>query len=527
MKKILLFFPVLFFMACGEHNYERPLENESHNLVGGVPESQADKEIPMAVFGGVGFSESDLPQDYSWENYFPPIVQQYPFNNCVAWAVGYNLKTALNAIEKKLKPQELLVLTNQTSARDLWLAIPVEKRGESIPGVIIPTGESRRQACHYTDFTSAFYALEKGPASEAIVPSKDASKWGNCLGSPVGDNNNIIIKGRDGSNSRRLGMSSIQNIKYFLTKHPLAIRVIAGGDFTKDDPNTTILNSSNTKINSYEAKKYNANGHAMVLVGYDDNKGNGAFRIRNSWGTSWRDSGSVWVDYNFFIDSLATDVYEIETKPASSDTNKNHTGYNLEVSNAVLYTSKNSREMSIAYDVTNSGTISIPASKQWKLRLVYYNAQNANENEIIYEQYYTNEYGATGQYGPYNSANSQKAMWSNFDLNAGDTVPKKYYPDFRIFFTMPKVTGNYYMAIIADPEGKVEESYKEDNFYFITATSAKPLMFRNGFLENTPANAISYKVLTKKEAMPNAYTPSEIMAAMKNRSKRNLTSEKN
>ena len=39
------------------------------------------------------------------------------------------------------------------------------------------------------------------------------------------------------------------------------------------------------------------NGHAMVVVGYDDNKAGGAFRILNSWGTGWADKGYVWIKY--------------------------------------------------------------------------------------------------------------------------------------------------------------------------------------------------------------------------------------
>jgi hypothetical protein len=39
-------------------------------------------------------------------------------------------------------------------------------------------------------------------------------------------------------------------------------------------------------------------GHAMIVVGYDDDKK--AFRLMNSWGTGWCDKGFCWVDYEFF-----------------------------------------------------------------------------------------------------------------------------------------------------------------------------------------------------------------------------------
>ncbi len=37
--------------------------------------------------------------------------------------------------------------------------------------------------------------------------------------------------------------------------------------------------------------------HAMVIVGYDDNKFGGAFRYLNSWGPAWGDGGFIWVPY--------------------------------------------------------------------------------------------------------------------------------------------------------------------------------------------------------------------------------------
>jgi hypothetical protein len=39
-------------------------------------------------------------------------------------------------------------------------------------------------------------------------------------------------------------------------------------------------------------------GHAMVVTGYDDDKG--AFRLLNSWGTTWADDGRGWILYEAF-----------------------------------------------------------------------------------------------------------------------------------------------------------------------------------------------------------------------------------
>jgi len=50
------------------------------------------------------------------------------------------------------------------------------------------------------------------------------------------------------------------------------------------------------------------NAHAMVLVGYDDNKS--AFKIINSWGGWWGDKGYGWIDYETLV-SRAYEFYVI------------------------------------------------------------------------------------------------------------------------------------------------------------------------------------------------------------------------
>lgn len=64
-------------------------------------------------------------------------------------------------------------------------------------------------------------------------------------------------------------------------------------------------------------------GHAIVAVGYDDSttiknttKGvtsKGAFKIRNSWGTSWGDRGYGWLPYDYVTTGLAEDWWTLIT----------------------------------------------------------------------------------------------------------------------------------------------------------------------------------------------------------------------
>ena len=52
-------------------------------------------------------------------------------------------------------------------------------------------------------------------------------------------------------------------------------------------------------------------GHAMAMVGYDDDKKR--FLVRNSWGRSWGDNGHHWVSYAYITDlSLTDDMWIIK-----------------------------------------------------------------------------------------------------------------------------------------------------------------------------------------------------------------------
>jgi hypothetical protein len=51
-------------------------------------------------------------------------------------------------------------------------------------------------------------------------------------------------------------------------------------------------------------------GHAICIVGYDDDKHGGSFEIQNSWGTSWGNSGYIWIQYNDFV-TWCNEAYEI------------------------------------------------------------------------------------------------------------------------------------------------------------------------------------------------------------------------
>ncbi len=66
-------------------------------------------------------------------------------------------------------------------------------------------------------------------------------------------------------------------------------------------------------------------GHAVIAIGYDDNRKigtkKGALKIRNSWGTGWGQGGYGWLPYAYVLDGLAVDFWSL-FKAEYKDTNK-------------------------------------------------------------------------------------------------------------------------------------------------------------------------------------------------------------
>ena len=72
-------------------------------------------------------------------------------------------------------------------------------------------------------------------------------------------------------------------------------------------------------------------GHALCVVGYDDNRYGGAFEVLNSWGRKWGNGGFMWIPYDVFI-NFVMEAYEIIDNIASySDTIRFDGFINMEI----------------------------------------------------------------------------------------------------------------------------------------------------------------------------------------------------
>ena len=276
MKKLLWFLFIillLLILICLLKKCNCNCGPQIIDQTGYLPEMDDMDNIPDDV---PPFDDDDLdnlPHAVSLEHWFPPIGDQEALGTCVAWAVGYNLKTALNAMENRWTPEHLDSATNQISPKDLWMSIPAHLKG---------------RRCEGTGFEAAFNVLiTLGAASMDISPY---ANLGNCTGASLGNENDKLAE------FRKVPNISVSQLKGYLNAGQAIAFGARLGDRFMEWRSNGVLSSDTHNYTGIHAN------HAMVLVGYDDLRN--AFRVRNSWGTGWGDYGSIWIDYNFFCQNF-------------------------------------------------------------------------------------------------------------------------------------------------------------------------------------------------------------------------------
>lgn len=78
--------------------------------------SDDPSQIPSSITNNFGFGNTNLPSSVDLTPKFPPIGDQGQYGTCVAWAAGYNLKTALNGLDLNLSPAQLASPANHNTA---------------------------------------------------------------------------------------------------------------------------------------------------------------------------------------------------------------------------------------------------------------------------------------------------------------------------------------------------------------------------------------------------------------------------
>ena len=102
---------------------------------------------------------------------------------------------------------------------------------------------------------------------------------------------NRLTEGSDPS-----GPADVQGIRQNLAQGaPVVIGMMVGGTFMSRMVGQKVWYPTQS---DYSMRGFS--GHAMCVIGYDDNLDGGAFQLMNSWGEDWGDRGMAWVRYQDF-----------------------------------------------------------------------------------------------------------------------------------------------------------------------------------------------------------------------------------
>ena len=213
----------------------------------------------------------------TWTINVPPPGSQ-KFNDCIGWALGYGL------LGYQFKVIEQSPDYNGTNRIFSPAYIYNQLNGGANGGINIYYAFNliKQQGC-------CKWAYMPGDLSYTTLPSADAKQ--NASNYKIA-NYYEFKKPID-----------INRVKYYLSlNYPLPFGILIDEGFKTGDgcdikDNRDVWNHAYGRSIGY---------HEMLLCGYDDNIN--AFKVLNSWGRNWGDDGYLWVDYDYFKQT----VYDVD-----------------------------------------------------------------------------------------------------------------------------------------------------------------------------------------------------------------------
>ena len=265
--KLLPFFLFTFFSLI---SFSQGLRIDTNDL----------KEYEKFSIDEFGFS-TEFPSNYSLDK-FAPSVQLQKGNSCVGWATTY---------------YAMSIMYNQKfNITDFS-----EKEANAFDPNSIFLWDSIEDYCDLgTNFNDALDVLKFKGAKKLnffpkIVPCQNEFAFDNSMINSyvkpfaIGD---IYPLSNIYSNERSFfDENGINGFKHVINKMNLPIMCAFNTPKSFDNI------SSNGLWSPLIGEKTGNMGHALTIVGYDDYKFGGSFKLINSYGDDWGDNGFLWIKY--------------------------------------------------------------------------------------------------------------------------------------------------------------------------------------------------------------------------------------
>lgn len=219
-------------------------------------------------------SWNGLPSRVSLEAYAPKRRQQGRQGSCVGWASAYSASTILHSRATGKDPNSVAFspayLYNQIALQGCQGAYMLDAMKAMHQNGGLP----------YNDFRYDESSCRKKPQSSEIAKARNFKIKGY----------NRLTLDHDRYTPDILAIK--QNINQGA---PVVIGMQVGGTFM-----SRMVGQKVWRPTQRDYTQRGFSGHAMTVIGYDDNLDGGAFQIMNSWGERWGDDGIGWVKYRDF-----------------------------------------------------------------------------------------------------------------------------------------------------------------------------------------------------------------------------------
>ena len=232
-------------------------------------------------------SFKSLPTSYSLERWCPTPGNQGNFGTCVAFANGYGVATILYAKTHDIT-DKALINKYAFSASYLYEQIKDPKDYNCQSGAdpikalvtMIKGGDALQSTVTYQCGTDITNTSKIEAENYKVLDASILFATANIMGT---DKYDKPYSEKIDLTKKALSEGNPVSVGFFLPE--TFFRITSDVWYTK--PEDTLSDWKHA-------------GHAMCVVGYDDNKAGGAFRVLNSWGTDWADKGYVWIRYKDF-----------------------------------------------------------------------------------------------------------------------------------------------------------------------------------------------------------------------------------
>jgi C1A family cysteine protease len=235
--------------------------------------------LGISIMGGKGRS---LPKQVDLRPHFESVRNQGALGSCSAFAATAVME-AMQNLQGKRNSERLSPLFFYYAEREI-----MEREGVR--------QATRKDTGAYMSLAAAT-AVKVGATAERQVPYADGKEG---LGYDATEDHFEAAKPNRMAKKARI--KTLQGMKSALAaKKPFLLPVILYDSFMTREVAKTGMMPMPGRGEAIQG------GHAVVAVGYDDEKQ--AFLIRNSWGTDWGVKGHFWMPYAFFTSTYVGSYY--------------------------------------------------------------------------------------------------------------------------------------------------------------------------------------------------------------------------